>query len=91
MPFLHLNAQSEHLVALSGAHKSADFTALGGNVGPEIKNISGIGRHICIKNCIMWKKKGRVTMKELLQKCLPLQVTSISGINFGCFFDNPGK
>lgn len=39
-------------------HKSADFTALQGNVGPEIENISGIGRIICIKNYIMWNKKG---------------------------------
>lgn len=56
MPFLHLNALSEHLVAWSGA-QSADFTALGGNVGPETENISEIGGNICIKNCTMWNKK----------------------------------
>lgn len=39
-------------------HKSADFTALQGNVGPEIENISGIERIICIKNYITWNKKG---------------------------------
>lgn len=39
-------------------HKNADFTALEGNVGPEIENISGIGRSICSKNYIMWNKKG---------------------------------
>lgn len=39
-------------------HKNADFTALEGKVGPEIENISGIGRSICSKNYIMWNKKG---------------------------------
>lgn len=93
MPFPHLNALSEHLVALSGA-QSADFTALGGNVGPEIKNISGIGRNICIKNCRMWNKKrgGERDHERVAPKVfLSLLVTSINGMNFGCFFDNPGK
>lgn len=88
MAFLHVNALSEHPVALSGA----DFTALEGNVGPEIGNISGIGRNVCIKNGIMWNKKGggegdheRVALK------VALLVISISGINFRCFFDNPEK
>lgn len=93
MPFLHLNALSEHLVALSGA-QSADFTALGGNVGPEIENISGLGGNICIKTCIMWNKKrgGERDHEKVAPKVsLSLQVASISGMNFGCFFDNPEK
>lgn len=83
---------SEHLVALSGA-QNADFTALEGTVGPEMENISGIGKNICIKNCIMWNTKGegKETMEELFQKSLSLLVTSITGLNFGCFFDNPEK
>lgn len=79
--------------SLELVHKNVDFTALEGNVGPEIENVSGIGRNICMKNCIMWNTKrrgerahGRVAPKVFLS----LLVTSISGINFGCFFDNPG-
>lgn len=74
-------------------HKSADFTALEGNVGPEIENISGVGRSICIKNCIMWNKKegGERDHERVAPKWLSLLVLPNSGMNFGCFFDNPGK
>lgn len=79
MPFVHLNALSEHLVALSGA-QSADFTVLGGNVEPEKENNSGIGRNIYIKNCITWNTKGgegKETMEELFQKCLSWSLPSV--------------